>query len=85
MPIIGGAHARPQLAVSLWPAINGERKTQQYHRAMKNARSACEVSRSSSAARGPPSAAGNPPGETRWLGGDFLRFGVVLGPFLVPF
>ena len=35
MSILGGAHARPQLAVSLWPAINGERKTQQYRRAMK--------------------------------------------------
>ena len=80
MPIIGGAHARPQLAVSLWPAINGERKTQQYHRAMKMHVSPVKF-------RGPvaPQAAPRAPQATTpgkhagW--GDFLCFGVVLGRF----
>ena len=79
-PIIGGAHARPQLAVSLWPAINGERKTQQYHRAMKMHVSPVKF-------RGPvaPQAAPRAPQATTpgkhadW--GDLLRFGVVLGRF----
>jgi len=79
-PIIGGAHARPQLAVSLWPAINGERKTQQYHRAMKMHVSPVKF-------RGPvaPQAAPRAPQATTpgkhagW--GDFLCFGVVLGRF----